>query len=797
MRLSTGWSSPAPVNISDTMIVRNFQRSHSTFPFSSETASSLSSRPGFGEQCIHHQLYGQFDLEIVCCDGQSGIHQAVLGHASKMMKEILIGDTMQLDNGDVLNVVNSRKEMRSMFLPDIKKSTVKNLLSVLYTGDVVMTSLEEAGELKALWRLLKIDLIHIKDLQILFETDSSNSPLDSCGKTSSDTSGSQVVDVKRKRSQRSQRLKRSRHGLHKTKRWVKLQPIQSKQKKPTKKKLLKIFERFLAQTLKARIPLGKEKCALDDETTLTSVENAESENMITTADNTRDEAGDMISTVQSRSTIIQPTTQMITQNTLSYEDQNFSYDIDLLASDSIEQETIYHQPQDTIYQAQDSIYETQDQSVCIPFMQEDQVHLPLQLPLSYLQRPSIFVPVSFPDQISGDTSSTFSFLSTPTEQIITSSQSPKPVSKKSRVNLKRKQEVLQEAHDTDGFALLPNLQNKEYPDILDSFMNSHELHDIAEDAGQIASRKYKQQIPKFRENNNWVGKLPNGEVLRREKPRQKVKLTISFCKKINLIKDYIPPNKRKIKLNQKFPDYFHGKTDAVSTTEVPIEKPTVGQTKCVRRLDFGSKEVQKPIIEAKTTTDLLDKTKVQEKSETQGKPFKKKVANFEVQKYEMDERLIETYLRNQSKLKVINKWKIDPFLDLYDKSNDKPLRRQHKIRTSLVDLPNVLESKEGKYYCPLQAKSKSKKKSTCLEQLREISRISALQAAKPLKTRDSNPQPRSEKIVLELLDNILKAAIQPKSVNSSNQPTREGLVVDILDNIISSVVSRNCIRHSK
>jgi hypothetical protein len=117
------------------MIVRNFQRSHSTFPFSSESASSLSSRPSFGEQCIHHQLYGQFDLEIVCCDGQSGIHQAVLGHASKMMKEILIGDTMQLDNGDVLNVVNSRKEMRTMFLPDIKKSTVKNLQSVLYTGE--------------------------------------------------------------------------------------------------------------------------------------------------------------------------------------------------------------------------------------------------------------------------------------------------------------------------------------------------------------------------------------------------------------------------------------------------------------------------------------------------------------------------------------------------------------------------------------------------------------------------------------------------------------------------------------
>ena len=58
-----------------------------------------------------------------------------------------------------------------------------------------MTSLEEAGELKALWRLLKIDLIHIKDLQILFETDSSNSPLDSCGKTSSGKSKFNYIRV--------------------------------------------------------------------------------------------------------------------------------------------------------------------------------------------------------------------------------------------------------------------------------------------------------------------------------------------------------------------------------------------------------------------------------------------------------------------------------------------------------------------------------------------------------------------------------------------------------------------------
>ena len=131
------------------MIVRNFQRLHSTFPFSSETTAILSSIAGTGDHCIHHQLYGQFDLEIVCCDGQTGAHQAVLGQASKMVKEILIGDTLLLDNGDMLNVVNNTKTMRTMFLPDIQKSTVKNLLSVLYTGNreslysILIDSLQE------------------------------------------------------------------------------------------------------------------------------------------------------------------------------------------------------------------------------------------------------------------------------------------------------------------------------------------------------------------------------------------------------------------------------------------------------------------------------------------------------------------------------------------------------------------------------------------------------------------------------------------------------------------------------
>ena len=116
------------------MVLEKFQRVNTTFPFSSETPASLASRPGYSEQCLHHILYGEFDLHIVCCDGEIRVHQAVLGQASKMMKDILLGDTLLLDNGDVLNVVNSKKEVRTMILPDIKKSSVKNLISLLYTG---------------------------------------------------------------------------------------------------------------------------------------------------------------------------------------------------------------------------------------------------------------------------------------------------------------------------------------------------------------------------------------------------------------------------------------------------------------------------------------------------------------------------------------------------------------------------------------------------------------------------------------------------------------------------------------
>ena len=580
---------------------------------------------------------------------------------------------------------------------------------------------------------------------------------------------------------------------------------------------MKIFERFLSQTLNTKLTPGKKGEELKEDAHVTSVEPADSEQVIAADNDDKADTGNLITVEhteasQSRSTIIhRPTTPMITQNTLSYEDVNFSYDIDLLASDIIEQDTIYHQPQDTIYQSHDSIYdshdpiyESQNQSVCIPVIQEDQV--PLQLPLSYMQRPSIFVPVSFQDQLNvqNDAATTFSFLSTP-EKLTTRSLSPKQGSKPSRINLKRKHEVSEEVYDTDGFALQPNVQNEEFADILDTFKNS------GEDTSQITSKKFIKPLPKFRENNNWIGKLPKPEGRWAEKPRQKVKLTISFCKKINLIKD-ISSSKSKIKLNHKFTNHIHEKTTSSSNGDLPNETQVTSETagkkqsrekelsadqhslKIPKRHDLGLNNVKKTSRENYANTE---KAQVQETSDIASKSPKKKLASFEEQKYEMDEKLIETYLRNQTKLNVINKWKIEPFLDLYDKSNDKNLRRQNKIRTSLVDLPNVLECQEGKLYSPQEAKDTPKRKSTCFKQLREISAKSALQAVSPLKSRVLRPPQTSDQIVADLIDTIIKAAVLPKSINLPSMASGKNTVVDsIIDSIIASVVKRSHLQHS-
>jgi len=199
----------------------------------------------------------------------------------------------------------------------------------------------------------------------------------------------------------------------------------------------------------------------------------------------------------------------------------------------------------------------------------------------------------------------------------------------------------------------------------------------------------------------------------------------------------------------------------------------------------------------KTTFREKEKTKINGKSDIVSKSPKKKIIDFEEQKYEMDAKLIESYFRNQTKLKVINKWKIEPFINLYDKSNDKMLKRQNNIRTSMVDLPNVLESEEGKFYYPQEEKCKTKKKSTCLMQARKISKMSALAVAKQIKTKDVKPLLNSDYVVSHLLDTLITDAVQDNTRNLCSLTRRDAFVTDILDNIISSVVCRTSLHPSK
>lgn len=811
------------------MIVRNFQRLNCTFPFSSETPDSLLGRPGSSDQCVHYQLYGQYDLDIVCSDGECGAHQAVLGQASKMVKEVLIGESLLLDNGDVLNVMNSRKMTRTMMLPDIKKSTVTNLLSVLYTGNVVMNSLKEAGELKALWRLLKVDLIHIKDLQILFETENSNPNFDNCDRDSIDSSGVKVVEITKKRPSR---WRRSKVPVSKTRRRSKLHQL-CKQKKPNKKKLLKIFEEIFAQVLRSKVPLEKDRSDLTEEGSKVHNEEAQNGNVITVTH---------ADTIPTRATIIQPNDTIITESTLSYEDQNFSYNIDLLSPE--------HNTND---ESQDVTYQSQNHSICIPFPQDDGTQVPLQLPLSYTHRPSIFVPVTFQDQlaVSNGSSTTFSYFSSPSEHISHSSKQPE-------------QKLAHLVYDTDGLALLPNIQNEAYPDILDSIREpiakdeiekcefdkyrnvslkntalvlgkAIELNGKDLDIGQDAIRRQGKKKPKFRENNNWVGKrsvddiFPDERLKKYKKPRKKIAvIDKNFCKKSNLIKDNFASqkrkplkigsdisepfhkqettevddddekddnekdDKRKRKFNRKFTDFIHDKRSV---------KHVNGETRCNKKIDVESKVVEQSFEEnvyTKHVDNDLDEHKCHENSnngsvcecideakndekcgselktksprKSGGKPKGSKIKTivleesmldkYEPDKYQMDKKVIRNYLKSQSKLKVINKWTIDPELDVYDKSNDKNLRRENNIRASFVDLPNIMQCYEGILYYPSLGKLNPKKRNPRFTQPQSISVSSAMEAVESVKDAKSLLAIRDD--MHGILDDVFKHVVNTK-----------------------------------
>jgi len=462
------------------------------------------------------------------------------------------------------------------------------------------------------------------------------------------------------------------------------------------KKLLKIFEEIFAQRQSLKVTATKKGSA-----TVVNVE----------------EHNENIEVIQPRATIIHPTDTIISENTLSYEDQNFSYNIDLITPDNT---------YDTPYESQDEIHQDQ----YMPFLQEDPNH----------NIQNIFIPVSFPDQLSR----TVEQVST----ILLSSLVPIP--KDQLINMTQKygtEQIPELSYNTDGLYLQPNNPNLEYPEILD-FMSSSctgsKRPYIKANAGHMTQelnslktfRKIPKKIPRFRENNNWVRKEfvyqvpPEDRTCKYNDYKSSKEITLidrNFCKKKNRIRDYINPVKGKSREIPKLTDlYDKPSRETKNTLESGQEMIHSNKSQMV---DQGSHHLKLLIIEPHG----------EKRTQSNIKCSKTKPHYFEEPKYQMDEKIIESYFKNQSKLKVVNKWKLNAELNLYDKSNDKYHRRQNKIRTSLVDLPNVLKSAECKLFCPKEVKCSLRKKKRSLSKLTTISSITAWQALMPLSLQTKKP----------------------------------------------------------
>merc|ERR1711892_515341 len=56
-----------------------------------------------------------------------------------------------------------------IFLPDLQINIFNKLLDILYTGQAFLTGIQETSDLKAAWKLLKVDIIQFKQLEIILE----------------------------------------------------------------------------------------------------------------------------------------------------------------------------------------------------------------------------------------------------------------------------------------------------------------------------------------------------------------------------------------------------------------------------------------------------------------------------------------------------------------------------------------------------------------------------------------------------------------------------------------------------
>lgn len=112
------------------------------------------------------------DLEIRCEDGIIFSHQAVLGLASKMVRDLICRQSLleiSVDGwpaGTRAPVICDRRkeDYVVLIIPDIAKSVMGKLLNLLYSGNIPIQDTEEAAKVKEAWKVLEIDVVNLKKL---------------------------------------------------------------------------------------------------------------------------------------------------------------------------------------------------------------------------------------------------------------------------------------------------------------------------------------------------------------------------------------------------------------------------------------------------------------------------------------------------------------------------------------------------------------------------------------------------------------------------------------------------------
>ena len=114
---------------------------------------------------------GLTDLTIHCRDGSINAHQMILAPHSKFLKRLFLEyhsfEFAIIDWEKSIAQLTGRRtshQVIEIYLPDFTKEDVKRLLSLCYTGQILIDNEVQSLALKNLWKSLGIDSIKLSDL---------------------------------------------------------------------------------------------------------------------------------------------------------------------------------------------------------------------------------------------------------------------------------------------------------------------------------------------------------------------------------------------------------------------------------------------------------------------------------------------------------------------------------------------------------------------------------------------------------------------------------------------------------